>query len=444
MNGKKSGPQSPSSFSTNVHWIATLAEDYPTGPVVNLSQVMDMDWFREAFRRTRKDGAAGVDGITGEQYTVHLEDNLGSLMHRIRSGTYRAPPVRRTYIEKDGGKSQRPLGIPTFEDKVAQRAVAMVLTPIFERMFLDCSWGYRPGRSAHGALSALQEAAFQLGTGQGWVIDLDVQKFFDKLNHQWLREFFCKRIRDKTIVRMIGRWLKAGVMEDGLWSASEAGTPQGGVISPLLANIYLHEVLDTWFEKEVRPRLRGKSHMSRYADDAVILLENKEDAERVLAVLHKRFAKHGLQLHPEKTKLVDFQRPYFGSTRKLHRPETFDFLGFNIHWEKTRTGGWIPKLKTAKSRVKRALVRVSEWCRKNRHRRVRDQHKTLSAKLRGHCEYFGVRGNSAGVGRVVEGAKAIWFKWLARRSGKRTFSWEAFRLLCARYPLKSHMRQVPA
>jgi group II intron reverse transcriptase/maturase len=405
---------------------------------------MDLDWFREAYRRTRKNGAVGVDGISSEQYSVQLEENLESLMNRIRSGTYRAPPVRRTYIEKDGGKSQRPLGIPTFEDKVAQQAISMVLTPIYERMFLDCSWGYRPGRSAHGALSALQGAAIKLKTGQGWVIDLDVQKFFDKLNHHWLQEFLSKRIRDRTIVRMIGRWLNAGVMEDGLWSASEAGTPQGGVISPLLANIYLHEALDTWFEQEVRPRLRGASHMSRYADDAVILLENKEDADRVLAVLHKRFAKYGLQLHPEKTKLVDFRRPYFKSNRKSHHPGTFEFLGFNIHWEKTRAGRSSPKLKTAKSRIQRALGRVSEWCRKNRHKPVRDQHKTLSAKLRGHCEYFGVRGNSAGVGRVVEGAKAIWFKWLARRSGRRTFSWEAFRLLCARYPLKSHMRQVPA
>ena len=264
-----------------------------------------MEWLREAHRRTRKDGALGIDGQRAGAYAVELDENLHSLLDRAKSGMYRAPPVRRVNIPKGNGET-RPLGIPTFEDKVLQRAVAMVLGAVYEQDFLDCSYGFRPKRSAHQALDALQDAATRMYGG--WVIELDIRKYFDSIDHERLREVLDGRVRDGVIRRLIGKWLNAGVMEAGeLRSSSEAGTPQGGVISPLLANIFLHEVLDVWFDQQVKPRLRGRAMLVRYADDAVVLFQYEDDAKRVMEVLPKRFGKYGLALHPEKTRLVPFR-----------------------------------------------------------------------------------------------------------------------------------------
>ena len=262
----------------------------------SLHHVIDMEWMQEAYRQTRKDGAPGIDGVTAQAYEANLEVNLQDLLDRIRSGRYVAPPVRRAYIPKAGG-SQRPLGIPTFEDKVAQRAIAMLLEPIYEQDFLACSYGFRPGRSAHDALHALRTAF--MTQGLRWVLDIDM--------HSNLRCFLDQRISDGVVRRMIDKWLKAGVLEDGTTSRTTEGTPQGGVISPLLANIYLHYVLDEWFETEARPRLKGGCTLVRFADDAVMAFENFLDAKRVLGVLGKRFGRYGLSLHPDKTRFVDFR-----------------------------------------------------------------------------------------------------------------------------------------
>jgi len=280
--------RAPETVSTRLERIAKLAKDKPGVALTTLAHHIDREWLREAYRRTRKDGAKGVDGQSAEQYAERLEDNLGSLLDRAKSGTYRAPPVRRAYVPKGDGSEQRPIGIPTFEDKVLQRAVAMVLEAVYEKQFHDFSYGFRPGRSAHQACEA-----FQIGVVRragGWILEVDIKKFFDTLDHGYLQEILRRRIRDGVILRLIGKWLNAGVQEGTELSHPEAGTPQGGVISPLLANICLHEVIDEWFVRDVQPRLSGPSLLVRYADDLVMLFVHKKDAERVLDVLPKRFA----------------------------------------------------------------------------------------------------------------------------------------------------------
>lgn len=305
--GTTSGALDPESVSSKLSRIAELARQANGRAFTSLAHLIDIDWLREAYRRTRKDGAVGVDGQTAEEYAKNLEGNLRALLDRAKSGAYTAPPVRRVHIPKGDGSTTRPIGIPGFEDKVLQRAVAMVLEAVYETEFVDGSYGFRPGRGAHQAVESLWTQAMRLGGG--WVIDADIKGFFDTLGHAQLTTMLRRRVQDGVLMRLIGKWLNVGVMEGGQLTHPEKGTPQGGVISPLLANIYLHEVLDVWFEQEVKPRLRGAAFLIRYADDFVIVCVREEDARRVLEVLPKRFGKYGLTLHPEKTRLVPFVRP---------------------------------------------------------------------------------------------------------------------------------------
>ena len=307
VEGKMSGRPGPGSVSTRLARIAELAREDPGRALTTLGHHIDVEFLREAYRRTRKDGAPGVDGQTAEEYARELEANLRSLLDRLKSGSYRAPPVRRVHIPKGDGSKTRPIGIPTFEDKVLQRAVAMILEAVYEQDFLDCSLGFRPGRSAHGALETLRQGLMEMRGG--WVLEVDVKGFFDNLDHRHLRAFLDQRVRDGVLRRMIDKWLKAGVMEDGNITHPDAGSPQGGVISPILANVYLHDVLDRWFEEMVKPCLRGPAFLVRFADDFVMVFALESDAHRVYDVLPKRFAKYGLAIHPEKTRLVRFRRP---------------------------------------------------------------------------------------------------------------------------------------
>jgi RNA-directed DNA polymerase len=403
------GTQEPESVSTKYQRIATLARTYPDRAFVSLAHHIDLDWLRAAYRRTRKDGAVGVDGVDAAAYAEALDDRLRDLLDRAKSGRYRAPPVKRVYIPKGDGQTLRPIGIPTFEDKVLQRAVSMVLEAVYEQDFHPDSFGFRRGRSAHQALAALDRRLVRMGGG--WVIELDIRSYFDRIDHALLRTFVQQRVRDGVITRLIGKWLKAGVMEDGQWHCPETGSPQGGVISPLLANIYLHEVLDRWFAEAIQPRLSGASFMLRYADDAVLVFADEADARRVLAVLPKRFARFGLELHPAKTRLVEFRPPRSGGGRA-----SVDWLGFTHYWGRTRRGRWTVKRKTAKDRLRRGLRRVAEWCRRHRHWRLRDQHAALSRKLRGHYAYFGISGNSRALAVFRAHAAELWIKWLGRRS----------------------------
>jgi len=417
------------SVSTKQERIAKLAEEAPD-MAMDLSHHMDLEWFLEAYRRTRKDGAVGIDGESAQQYAEHLVDNLQGLLDRAKSGIYRAPAVRRAHIPKDAkGKETRPIGIPTFEDKVLQRAVAMALEPVFEQDFLDCSYGFRPRRSAHQAMAAMRETLVKIGGG--YVIDLDIRQYFDSISHCHIRAIFRKRVRDGVLVKLIGKWLNAGVMEDGMITHLESGVPQGGVISPILSNIYLHEVLDSWFEDVAKPHLRGRAAMVRFADDAVLMFERRDDAERMMEVLPKRFAKYGLTLHPEKTRLVTFKKPQ----NKTQRPETFNFLGFTQYWGKSRNGYWVVKHKTARDRFMRSIKRTSIWLRKVRHEPIREQHRKLSLKIRGHLQYFGIRGNSKALQRYLYYVHLLWKKWLDRRSHRARNNWQWFLGVIERYPL---------
>jgi group II intron reverse transcriptase/maturase len=422
--------------STRLQRIAKLAQEDRKRAFISLGHHIDIEWLRAAYERTRKDGATGVDGQTAAEYAANLEGNLRSLLDRAKSGAYRAPPVRRVQIPKGDGKETRPIGIPTFEDKVLQRAVAMVLEAVYEQDFLDCSYGFRPGRSAHQALDALWRQMMPMGGG--WVVEVDIRKFFDTLDHACLREILSRRVRDGVLVRLIGKWLNAGVLDGGELSFPEAGTPQGGVISPLLANIYLHDVLDVWFEEQVRPRMRGRCFMVRYADDFVMVFSDEADARKVMAVLPKRFGKYGLCLHPDKTRLVRFRPPPGrkgpGSDGPAG-PSSFDLLGFTHFWGRSRRRHWVVKRKTASGRFGRALRRISEWCRKVRHWPIVEQHKGLCRKLQGHYGYYGITGNSQALRRFRYEVERIWRRWLGMRSWHARRSWEWFHGLLKRHPL---------
>jgi RNA-directed DNA polymerase len=425
--------ESPSSLdiSTKLERIAKQAREIRNADLKTLAHHIDVSWLREAYRRTRKDGALGVDGKSAEQYAEQLEVNLQSLLDRAKSGRYWAPPVRRVHIPKGDGAETRPIGIPTFEDKVLQRAVAMVIGEVYEQEFHDFSYGFRPGRSAHQALQALQNAAWRMGGG--WIVEVDIRKFFDTVDHAHLREILHRRIGDRVLLRLIGKWLNAGVLEGLVLSHPEEGTPQGGVISPLLANIYLHDVFDEWFVRDVRPALEGQAAAIRYADDLAVLFERKEDAKRFLAVLPKRFGKFGLTLHPDKTRLVPFRRPDRVDSDD-DRPGTFDLLGFTHYWDLSRKREWVVKKRTAKDRFSRALCRIREWCRWHRHDPLETQHLTLEKKLKGHYGYFGITGNYPAISRFLHEVRRAWRKALARRSHQRV-PWLKMARILERFPL---------
>jgi group II intron reverse transcriptase/maturase len=432
--------ETPNSGSvyTRQQRIAELAKQAPQMAFTSLNHYLDLPWLYEAYRRTRRDGAPGVDGQTAVDYERDLEQNLRSLLDRAKSGTYRAPPVRRVHIPKGGSSTEtRPIGIPTFEDKVLQRAVTMVLEAIYEQDFYDGSYGFRPKRSAHQALESLWQQTME--SRGGWILEVDIRKFFDTLDRGHLRAFLQRRVRDGVLLRLIGKWLNAGVLEDGVWTHPETGSPQGGVISPILANVYLHYVLDEWFAQEVQPRLKGKAFVVRYADDFVMGFTHEKDARRVLAVLGQRFGKYGLTLHPDKTRLVPYRRPPLRKSPRGgphgDRPGTFDLLGFTHFWARSRQGKWVVKRKTSSSRFTRGLRTISQWCRKNRHRPIVEQCQKLGEKLRGHYAYYGITGNSAALNRFREGVKRAWGKWLRRRRRKNRPPWSWFSRLLERYHL---------
>lgn len=407
--------------STKQQRIAELAKQSPEMSFTSLNHHLDGDWLREAYDRLKKSSSPGSDGVRVAAYGQNLEANLRSLLERAKSGRYHAPPVRRAHLPKpDAPGETRPIGMPTTEDKVLPRAIVMLLEPIYEQDFLNCSYGFRPKRSAHQALEEFWRAT--MGREGGWVLEVDIRKFFDTLDRACLRELLQKRVRDGVILRLIGKWLNAGVLEDERVSYPERGTPQGGCISPMLSNIYLHDVLDGWFEQEVKPRLAGQAEVIRFADDLVIVFQSKADAERVLRVLPKRFVKYGLTLHPDKTRLVRFAP----SEDRASQPDTVDFLGFTHYWGKSRRGNRIVKRKTAKARLRRAMVAIWQWCRQAMHQPVAEQHAALCRKLRGHYNYYGLTGNYRSLTLYWHRLRQAWRYWLNRRNRENRMTWERF------------------
>lgn len=411
------------SVLTRQHHIAQMAKKYANQPLTTLHHHLDLLWLGEAFRRVRRDSAPGVDAVSVADYEQDLEGNLKDLLERVKSGSYKAPPVRRCYIPKNGSET-RPIGIPTTENKVLERAIVMLLEPIYESDFHDCSYGFRPQRGPPQALSNIR--AQLMGMKGAWVVDVDIRKYFDSIPHEKLREILRYRIKDKVILRLIDKWLKAGVWENGQVSSFDEGTPQGGVISPMLSNIYLHEVLDKWFYQQIQPHLAGKAQLTRFADDFLLVVEKREDAEGLFVKLEERLSQWGLTIHPDKTSLIDFRHPWYSSAK----PGTFTFLGFVHYWGKTRGGGRAVMKKTAKQRFNRILKNIEQWCKHNRHQPLAWQHRRLCEKLRGHCSYYGITGNSHALTHLRYEVLKVWHKWLNRRSRKRDgMRWKRFNVL---------------
>ncbi len=416
-------------ISTQLRQIAEQACQHPDRVFTSLAHLMDVDFLREAYRRVRKDGAPGLSGVTAKEYAENLEENLEDLHRRLKGGIYIAPAIKRVWIDKEKGK-KRPIGITEFEDKIAQKAVAMLLSAVYEQDFYNFSYGFREGCSAHQALKEIRESC--MFEGIRWIVDADITGFFDNLDKAWLREFIKQRVNDGGLLRLIGKWLNAGVVEGDVISYGDKGTPQGGTISPVLANIYLHHVLDGWFEEEVKPRMKGCCFIVRYADDFVIGCQYEEDARRIMEVLPKRFKKHGLTVHPEKTKLISFGRP----AKEARRGDnTFDFLGFTHYWAKSRRGNWVIKRKTAGKKVRKTIMAMWRWCRKNRHKELAAQYRILSSKLRGHFQYFGIRCNMRAMEAVFHHTRRAWKYWLNRRSRKKAMDWERFEKFLETSPL---------
>ena len=391
--------------------IRMLAEGDPGMVFISLAHRIDLSLLKKSFRQVRMSKSAGVDGITAEKYAEYLDQNLYNLYQRLRRGQYVATPVKRIWIDKEGGE-KRPIGIPALEDKIVQCAVASILNVIFDVNFYDFSHAFRKGHSQHMAIHELRENCWKFNTG--WIVSADITGLFDNIDHGHLRDFVKRRVNDGGILRLIGKWLNAGVMEEGVLSHPGKGTPQGGVISPVLSNIFLHYVLDDWFVKKVLPRMKGKCFIIRWADDFIIGCELESDAVRIMDVLPKRFNRYGLALHPEKTRLIPFRKP----TSKVERKGkgTFDFLGFTFYWGKSRRGYWVIKKKTARKRLHRFMKMLWQWCKANRHDPMKEQYMVLCSKLRGFYQYYGVRGNYKALEVVFEHAERAWRRWLSRRS----------------------------
>ena len=417
--------------STTLQQIAQQAVQYPDRVFTTLAHHIDVDFLREAFHRTSKRSAPGIDGVTAQMYAQDLEENLANLHGRLRSGRYQAPPVVRAWLEKEDG-SLRPIGKPAFEDKIVQRAVTMLLGAIYEKDFYPFSYGFRPGRSPHQALFALRERCMRMKGA--WIVDADISGYFDSIDRSKLREVIQERVNDGSILRLIGKWLNAGVMEGENLTYPDQGTPQGGVVSPVLANIFLHRVLDDWFVKEIQPRLKGKSFLIRFADDFIIACELEYDAQRLLAVLPKRFARFGLTIHPTKTRLVPFRRPnYNQKSGKGHG--TFDFLGLTHFWARSRKGNWVIRRKTVTKRLRRTMKALWLWCQLNRHRPLKDQYRMMCQKLLGHYQYYGIRDNFRMLEKVYRHAEKAWRYWLDRRSRKKAMPWDKFVRMLQKFPL---------
>jgi RNA-directed DNA polymerase len=421
------------SMTTDINRIAELAKEDPKRQFSSIAHLITVEKLEEAFRSLRKDASAGVDGITYQQYETNVDENIRQLHQRLKEGKYRAQPLRRVYIPKEDGK-QRPISIPALEDKLVQKGAVDLLNAIYEQDFLDCSYGFRPGRGQH---QALDEVGRVLCTRpMGWVLEIDIRAYFDSIVRPTLIEMIERRISDGSVLRLIQKWIKVGAIDNGRLLVSETGTGQGQPISPLLANVYLHHVLDVWFEEVVKPRLKGEAYEIRFADDAILCFQHKEDADKVLSVLPKRFEKYGLTLHPEKTRLIEFGRYAARNARRRgKKPETFNFLGLTYICARSRKGKFTVHVKTIAKRFRRGLKAIFDWCKEHRHDPVSEQQKTLNAKLRGHYQYYGRPTNYHSIWQFYRRVRRIWREWLSRRTRGRALTWGRFMEILRQYPL---------
>ncbi len=438
MKSPLRGKQSPHSeveyrLTTTLARIAEIARAQPTIRFTSLAHLIDIEMLKQCHDEQKVKRAAGVDGVTKAEYDRNLETHLVNLHQRLRNQAYKPQPVRRTYIPKPGSDKRRPLGIPAYEDKLVQSAISKILTAIFEADFLDTSYGFRPQRGAHDALKTLNHLFITKKIN--YVVDADIMGFFDHVDHQWLMKFLGHRIADKTLLRLIYRFLKAGIMEEGAWRESGSGTPQGGLVSPILANLYLHYSLDLWFEKSVRKQCVGKAYMIRYADDFVCCFQYQQDAVRFHAALQKRLGKFALTIAEDKTKIVEFGRFAKQHCAPPSKPATFDFLGFTHYCGESYQGKFRVKRRTSQKKFRASLERMKIWIRENRTRPAAELMHELTRKLQGYYQFYGITDNGPRLYEFFYHVKWALFKWLNRRGQRKSFDAVKFNLFLAKFPL---------
>ena len=420
--------------STKLSSLSVRAREKPRMRFTSLVHNLTVGFLGECFRELKRNKASGVDGVTVEEYEVNLEENLKDLVGRLKRKRYRPQPVRRVYIPKPKGGT-RPLGVPAVEDKIVQMGLKKMLEAIFEVDFLGVSYGFRPGRSSHQAIEVLDQAVMRRPVS--WVVDMDIEKFFDTVDHKWMMKFLEVRIADPNILRMIGRFLRAGVMEDGKYYQVDRGTPQGGILSPLLANIYLHYCLDQWFEKRVKKQLRGYARFIRYADDFVVCFQKAEEAEEFGRVLRQRLGKFGLAVAEEKSRIISFGRyPYYSARDEGKKLGTFDFLGFTHYCTKTRKGYFKLGRKTSRARYRQKLKETNRWLKEVRNMiKMKDWWEVLRLKLIGHYRYYGVSGNIRDLKAFYDQTVKLAYKWINRRSQKKSYNITQFYKMLEYKPL---------
>ena len=421
-----------SNTATKLLQISQVSKDKPNYKFVSLASLLNEEYLSESYRGLKRNKAPGIDGISVEKYGENLEENLRKLVNQMKAWSYRPKNIVRVYIPKAQG-GRRPLGLPTVEDKIVQKALSEILKAIFEPAFISKSFGFREGKGCHDALKELSHLITSKPVN--YITDADIKGFFDNVDHKWMVKFLEHRIKDKNLIRLIVRILKSGVMEEGRYIKTEQGTPQGGIISPILANIYLHYVLDLWFTKKLRKELVGYAEIIRYADDFVILVQNKEDAEKILKSLRHRLEKFGLELSESKTKVVRFGRTA-NKNVEGNKPGTFDFLGFTHYCDKSRKGYFKVGRKTSAKRYSQKIREMKQFLKRIRNKcKLNEIWHLLKLKLIGHYRYYGVSENSRSISNYYFKVENLIFKWLNRRSQKKSFNWDEFNKYLNKYPL---------
>jgi len=427
-------PRDGAKVTTKLLFLTQRARENPKERFSSLMHLLTEDFLAECFEELERDKAPGVDGVTVKEYGANLDENLKDLMARLKSWRYRPQPVRRVYIPKPGGK-KRPLGIPAVEDKVVQMAIKRILEAIVEVDFKDVSFGFRPNRSCHDALVAVNRAVMTKPVN--YVVDMDIEKFFDTVDHKWLMRCLRQRVSDSNFLRLIARFLRAGVMEEGKYYQVNRGTPQGGIISPLLANIYLHYVLDLWFEKVIRREVRGFAQLIRYADDCVVCFQSGKEAEAFGEKFRERLSKFGLRIAEGKSRIIEFGRyPWLRARREGRRLATFDFLGFTHYCGKTRKGKFKLGQKTSKARFRQKIKEINQWLKKVRNLvEMKEWWVVLRKKLTGHYCYYGISGNMSEMQAFYERTLKFAYKWTNRRSERKSYNWQQFQRYLKYNPL---------
>jgi len=418
-------PRGGEGMATKLNTLTMRAKENSKLRFTSLAHLLNEDFLLECFGELKTNKAPGIDGVRLEEYEVNKDANIKGLIDRLKSWKYRPQPTRRAYIPKSDG-NMRPLGIPTIEDKIVQMGVKKILEAIFEADFMDVSYGFRPNRNCHQALDVLDKAVMTKPVNV--VVDMDIEKFFDTIDHKWLMKCLEQRVADTNLLRLIGRFLNAGVMDEGKFSETDKGSPQGGILSPLLANIYLHYILDLWFERHVKRQLKGYTCLIRYADDFVVCFQNDDEAKEFSEMLRQRLDKFGLKTAKDKSRIIDFgRRAWYKAKQTGGKVLTFDFLGFTHYCDKTRKGKFKLGRRTANSRFRQKIKATNLWLKNVRNLvELKQWWQVLGKKLIGHYNYYGISGNTPQIRKFYKRSVSLAYKWINRRSQKKSYNWEQF------------------